>query len=38
MTPAFSIDGDVIEIVNPRDIEGDMIATLYKKSDHRAGH
>ena len=30
MTTAFCIDGDIVEIVDPRDIEWDMIVTLYK--------
>ena len=30
MTAAFGIDGDIVEIVDARDIEGDMITTLYK--------
>ena len=30
MTTAFGIDRDIVEIVDPRDIEGDMIATFNK--------
>ena len=30
MTTAFGIDGDIVEIVDPRDIEGDMIASFDK--------